>query len=223
MATTSVEDYIKTIYHLEQRGAGPVKTKELAEALGVALPSVTSMLKSLASSGLVQYERYRGAQLTEAGQRLALNVVRKHRLVEVFLVKTLGYTWDEVHDEAEQMEHAISDELAARIDRYLGYPTVDPHGDPIPDAEGRLPTVDGSPSRSLVGAPLGVALRVERVLDQDPELLRYLERVGLIPGAVCRVEEVLPFDGMMCVVVEPERPVSLTRALAVRLLVRFAG
>jgi DtxR family Mn-dependent transcriptional regulator len=223
MPTISVEDYIKTIYHLAQRSPGSVKTKEIADALGVALPSVTSMLKSLAGSALITYQPYHGAQLTEAGRRLALNVVRKHRLVEVFLVNTLGYTWDEVHEEAERLEHAMSDELAARIDRYLSYPRFDPHGDPIPDADGQLRDADAVPTLALSAAPLHVALRVERVLDQDPELLRYLDRVGLVPGARCSVQEVLSFDGMIFLIVAPQDRVSITHALASRLLVSLGA
>lgn len=223
MATISVEDYLKTIYHLEQRAQAPVKTKEIADALGVALPSVTSMLKALSGAGLVSYAKYQGAQLSEEGTKVALNVVRKHRLVEVFLVQTLGYSWDEVHAEAERLEHAMSDELAARIDQHLGFPRFDPHGDPIPDADGHLPPAERGPAIVLDAAPIGVPLRLERVLDQDPELLRYLERVGLVPGADCRIEDKLAFDGMVFLIVAPDRSVSLTRTLAARLHVTVLG
>ncbi len=216
MPTISVENYLKAIYVLEQQNGGRVKTKEVADQLEISLPSVTSMLKSLSGDGLVDYQRYHGVTLTEEGLRLALTVVRKHRLVELFLVDTLGYTWDEVHNEAESLEHAISDELAQRIERYLGSPRFDPHGDPIPTADGQVFRHEAIP---LDQAEVGVMLKLKRVLDQDPEVLRYLDRVGLTPQTDCFVQEVLPFDGQMFLVLDGDRHVSLSKALATRLLV----
>lgn len=216
MPTISVENYLKAIYQHQQRGGERVKTKEVADHLEISLPSVTSMLKSLAREGLVDYQRYHGVTLTEAGRLLALSVIRKHRLIELFLVDTLDYTWDEVHNEAERLEHAISDELAQRIERYLGSPRFDPHGDPIPTADGQIFPHEAIP---LDQADVGVKLRVKRVLDQDPEVLRYLERVGLTPQTDCTIQEVLPFDGQMFLVLDGDRHVSLSNALATRLLV----
>ncbi len=219
MHTISVENYLKAIYHLEQREGGRVKTKAIADALDISLPSVTSMLKSLSSDDLVVYERYKGVTLSNSGRLAALKVVRKHRLVELFLVSTLDYSWDEVHHEAELLEHAVSDELAARIEAFLDFPQFDPHGDPIPAADGTLPSRDAQ-SVSLATLTAGDHATVERVLDQDPELLRHLTRVGLTPGASVRVVEVLPFDGQMSLdVIGAPAPVSVSRSLSHILMV----
>lgn len=217
MPTISVENYLKAIYHLEIRTQSRVKTSAIAEALELSLPSVTSMLKSLSDEGLVDYERYKGARLTDSGRRAALKVIRKHRLIELFLVTTLDYTWDEVHVEAERLEHAISDELAARIEQFLSFPTVDPHGDPIPTADGQVPASRAVP---LDEVPEGHHVALERVVDQDPEVLRYLERLGLTPRAELHVEEVIAIDGQMYVR-RPGDPhkVALSRELARRLRV----
>ena len=219
MHTTSVENYLKAIYHLEQREGGRVKTKSIADALDISLPSVTSMLKSLSSDDLVVYERYKGVTLSETGRLAALKVVRKHRLVELFLVSTLDYSWDEVHREAELLEHAVSDDLAARIEAFLDYPQFDPHGDPIPSADGTLPSRDAQ-SVALATLVAGDFGTIERVLDQDPELLRHLTRVGLTPGARIRVVEVLPFDGQMTLAVhDAADSVSVSRSLSHILMV----
>lgn len=216
MPTISVENYLKTIYHLEQRTGERVKNKDIAERLAISLPSVTSMLKSLAEDGLVDYKRYKGVELTERGRKLALKVIRKHRLVELFLVQTLDYNWDEVHAEAERLEHAISDELAARIERYLSFPSHDPHGDPIPSADGQVLESEAVPLDQVV---VGAGVEMERVLDQDPELLRYLERIDLVPGRRGHVTEVLPYDGQLFLSIDEGDPVALSRAVASRILV----
>lgn len=217
MPTISVENYLKAIYHLSQQAEDKrVKTKALADHLSLSLPSVTSMLKSLGDEGLVEYTRYKGASLTGRGRKEALNVIRKHRLVEVFLVTTLDYTWDEVHAEAERLEHAISDELAARMDHFLSYPRFDPHGDPIPDAHGQLPEREIIP---LDQAPALVELRIDRVTDQDPELLRYLKRLGLVPMAKCTILEVVSYDGQVSLEVAAQE-VTISHAVASRLLVK---
>ena len=219
MHTISVENYLKAIYHLEQREGGRVKTKSIADALDISLPSVTSMLKSLSSDDLVVYERYKGVTLSETGRLAALKVVRKHRLVELFLVSTLDYSWDEVHREAELLEHAVSDDLAARIEAFLDFPQFDPHGDPIPSADGTLPSRDAQ-SVALATLTAGDLGTIERVLDQDPELLRHLTRVGLTPGARIRVVEVLPFDGQMTLDVhDAGDAVSVSRSLSHILMV----
>lgn len=216
MPTISVENYLKAIYHLQREAPdGRVKTKALAEYMALSLPSVTGMLKTLSDEGLAAYEPYRGARLTEPGERAALRVIRHHRLVEVFLVTTLGYSWDEVHAEAERLEHAVSDTLAERIDRFLAHPRFDPHGDPIPTADGLIDHCEGMP---LSQAPVLTPLRIERVLDQQPEVLRYLTRIGLTPRATLEVLEILPFDGQMFLRVNGESA-ALSRALASRLLV----
>jgi DtxR family Mn-dependent transcriptional regulator len=175
------------------------------------------MLKSLSESGFVDYVPYRGARLTAEGQEQALKVIRNHRLIEAFLVRTLGYSWDEVHDEAEQLEHAISDRLAERIDAYLGHPEVDPHGDPIP-RHGGVKLHAGV--NLLEGPPAPAQVVIQQVINQDPDVLRYLTGAGLIPGAVMEIRERLPFDGPLRVRVS-ERPdeLILGRTLARGLLV----
>ena len=187
----AIQDYAKEIYKLEA-DSGRATTTALAERLGVAPASATGMLKRLDELGLVAYEPYRGATLTRNGRRLALEVIRHHRLLERYLVEALGYGWDEVHDEAERLEHHISEALEARMAAALGDPTVDPHGDPIPHLDGSVADDDTRPLVDL--APGDVAV-VHRVSDQDPERLRYLEQLGLRPGASVKLVEMLPFDG----------------------------
>jgi DtxR family Mn-dependent transcriptional regulator len=159
---------------------------QLASALGVVPGTATTMVKALAESGLVRYEPYAGVRLTPAGEKLAALVLRRHRLIELFLVKVMGMSWTEVHDEAENLEHAVSDRLIDRIDEMLGRPETDPHGDPIPDAEGTLNRTD---YETLLTCPLNRPVQVSRVSDQDREFLHFIERHDLKPGAVVRVEE----------------------------------
>jgi DtxR family Mn-dependent transcriptional regulator len=152
---------------------------QVSASLGVVPGTATTMIKTLAESGLVHYEPYLGVRLTAAGEKLAGLVIRRHRLIELFLVKILGMSWAEVHDEAERLEHAVSERLIDRIDDMLGRPVVDPHGDPIPTAEGRLPQLE---SVDLLSAPAKVPLVVTRVTDQDPDFLRFVEQRDLVPG-----------------------------------------
>lgn len=185
MVSLTVENYLKAIYQtcVGQDGK-PAATGQLAIALGVSPGSVTSMLKTLSEMGLVQYTPYEGVELTESGSRLALRILRRHRLIELFLVDTLGLTWDEVHEEAERMEHAMSDLLIDRIDALLGYPEVDPHGDPIPQADG---TIRPSQGRMLAACDVGDEFRLTRVLDQSADFLRFLSETGLPLGTHGRV------------------------------------
>jgi DtxR family Mn-dependent transcriptional regulator len=178
----TVENYVKTIYLIGSRhGAGrSVATGELAQALSVSPGTVTGMLKTLSEADLATYAPYEGARLTASGERLALKVLRRHRLLELFLARTLRMSWDEVHEEAEHMEHAASETLIDRIDEFLGHPTVDPHGDPIPRADGTVADPGGTPLSQL---PAGQAFRVTRVVDQDPAFLRYLSECGIALGA----------------------------------------
>jgi len=177
------EDYLKHLYALEEALKGPVPTQALAERLGVKPPSVTEMLKKLSALGLVEHLPYRGARLTEAGRRVALEVLRHHRLLETYLHQALGYGWEEVHQEAERLEHVISEALEERIAEALGHPPFDPHGDPIPTRELTLPQGRGL---TLDQAPLGPA-RVARALAQDRGTLNLLARLGLVPGAFLEV------------------------------------
>lgn len=181
MPTSTVEDYLKRILQEEHHAAGRrVPTGQVAAALRVTPGTATAMMKTLADAGLVEYEPYAGVRLTEAGSRLAAHVLRRHRLIELFLVRILGMSWGEVHEEAEILEHAVSDRLIERMDEMLGRPEVDPHGDPIPSAEGKLPGVPDYPS--LVGCPMGATVKLARVTDQRADFLHMLERHGLVPG-----------------------------------------
>jgi DtxR family Mn-dependent transcriptional regulator len=185
MPSATVEDYIKHIYLVsEQRTSPEVPMGQVAGALGVVPGTATTMVKALADAGLVEYAPRVGVQLTAPGRKLALRVLRRHRLIEQFLVEVLGYDWSEVHDEAEQMEHVVSDLLLERIDRYLGHPTEDPHGDPIPSAEGEL--VHGV-VETLAECPLDAEVAVARIRDQDTDFLNYISGAGLNPGVRLRV------------------------------------
>ena len=177
MATLTIENYVKTIYQLVLDNDGqPAATGQVADALDVSPGTVTSMLKTLSDSGLAAYRPYEGVVLSESGEALALRVLRRHRLIELFLQNTLELTWDEVHDEAENMEHAVSDLLIDRIDDYLGHPETDPHGDPIPKSDG---TIAMGANTSLAELAPGDRFRISRVTRQDAEFLRELSRIGL--------------------------------------------
>jgi DtxR family Mn-dependent transcriptional regulator len=189
----AIEDYLKAIYRLEQR-EGKVTTKALALSLDVAAPSVTAMIKRLHAMRLVRYTRYRGVVLTPAGRRMALEVIRHHRLLELYLVEALGLPWDQVHDEAERLEHVISEGLEERIAEILGHPVADPHGDPIPTKEGEMEEPLYLPLSEL--EPGTVAI-IKRVGDQDPAKLRYLGTLGLFPRIRVTMVEKAPFGGPM--------------------------
>jgi DtxR family Mn-dependent transcriptional regulator len=187
----AVEDYLRVIHGVIGSGE-PVTTGGLARRLGVSSPSVSAMLKRLEGDGLVERPEGNGLRLTTAGEQLALRVVRRHRLLETLLVRALGMTWDEVHVEADLLEHAVSDRLEERMDAVLGHPTRDPHGDPIPPRSGCHREDWGTP---LDSAEPGVRFRVERVSDRDSASLRYLGELGVVPGAVLEVQEQAPFGG----------------------------
>lgn len=198
--TTSVQDYLKAIYLLTESGE-PAPTSAIATRLGVAPASVTAMIKRLSRKGHLRYRRYEGVDLTETGKQLALEVIRHHRLLEAYLHETLGLPWDKVHDEAEVLEHALSEDLEDRIAKALGNPTHDPHGDPIPPKKGRHKEV----SHTRLGAfGVGPAV-VERVSDRSSEALRYLDKLGLRPGATITVDQTEPFGGPIWVKVGPKR------------------
>jgi len=190
MPSESVQDYLKAIWKLERDG--PATTSALAAELGVTPASATAMVKKLAGLGLVEHERYRGVRLTPSGERAALEVIRHHRLIELYLMKALGLGLDEVHAEAERLEHYLSEDLESRIDAALGHPTHDPHGDPIPTAELELVADD---SRWLTEVADGTEAVVSRVPDGDPELLRYLASLGIVPDQPIVLVGRAPFDG----------------------------
>ncbi|HYN89757.1 MAG TPA: metal-dependent transcriptional regulator [Ardenticatenaceae bacterium] len=193
--TEAMQDYLRTIYALGGHEV-PVNTMALADALGKRPASITGMIKRLAELNLVTHEPYRGVVLTLAGAKVALEVLRHHRLIELYLAEALGFSWDEVHKEADRLEHHISEELEARIFAALGHPTIDPHGDPIPSYDGDLPPEAGEPMTALAGGDQAV---VRRVLNQDGALLRYLAHLGLVPQAQVEVVQVAPADGPLTV------------------------
>lgn len=187
MPTSTVEDYLKCIYLAQQGSAESlVSTGQIATDLAVAPGTATAMVKTLSEAGLVDYEPYSGVRLTDAGEKLAAHVLRRHRLIELFLVQVMGMDWSEVHEDAEQLEHAVSDRLIDRIDDMLGRPRTDPHGDPIPSVAGVL---EASDDPSLLSCQLGDTVRVVRVTDQAGDFLRLIERCGLVPGAELEVVE----------------------------------
>jgi DtxR family Mn-dependent transcriptional regulator len=195
MTTPAVEDYLKAIYQLGESD-GPVSTSAIAERLAVAAGSVTGMLKRLSEQGLVEHVRYRGATLTPEGRSSALRLIRRHRVIELFLVEVMSYTWDRVHDEAERLEHAASDDLVDRMAKLLGEPLTDPHGSPIPAADGRLRAASWP---VLADLDAGRSAVLRRVRDADPDALRYLAELGLTPGADIAVVERAPFNGPLTV------------------------
>lgn len=193
--TVAIQDYIKAIFKL-QDGGGVVTTTAIAEKLGYAPASVSGMLKKLARAELVCHHPYQGVLLTEQGRRLALELIRHHRLIELYLTQALGYSWDEVDAEAERLEHVISEEMEARMAAFLNEPTEDPHGDPIPTRDGVMPMVRYDPLTTV--AP-GQQVRIRRVKDSDPDVLRYLGRLGLYPHVVIDVLHKAPFGGPLTI------------------------
>lgn len=193
--TPSVEDYLKAIYRLSAADR-PASTNEIANLLELSAASVSGMVKRLSEQGLLEHVPYKGAQLTAEGRRAALRMVRRHRLIESYLVEFLGYSWDTVHQEAERLEHAVSDTLVKRMAGALGHPSVDPHGDPIPDEDGSIHEVACTP---LSGIPAGETVEIHRVAEHAPERLRYLAALGLRPGVVLTVLDRQPFEGPVTV------------------------
>ena len=194
MLSVAVEDYLKTIYKLQ--GEGTVSKSSSAQSLGVSQASVTNMVKRLARLQMVEHQRYKGVSLTPAGKKIALEIVRHHRLLETYLREVLGYSWAQMHEEAEQLEHHISEEFEQRIDKLLGFPTRDPHGHPIPNAE---LVIDQEVTVPLPAATLGKALQVHCVADTNTELLDYLDSIGLMPDVEVTVCAKAPFDGPLTI------------------------
>lgn len=212
MYSSVVEDYLKAIWMLQQAET-PVSTSRIAEQLGLTAAAVTAMVKRLAEQGLLRHEPYYGVQLTEPGEKASLRIVRRHRVLELFLTQMLEYDWDRVHDEAERLEHAASDELIERLARLLGEPERDPHGSAIPTAEGELNRVEYP---VLADTAPGSAATVVEVRVKEPEQLRYLGSLGLYPGAELEVVDSAPFEGPLSLRVGGESRV-IARALARRI------
>jgi DtxR family Mn-dependent transcriptional regulator len=212
--SVSVGDYVKAIW--EVAGSGAASTKDVAERLAIAPPSGTNMFARLQEMGLVEYERYRGASLTELGRGEALRLVRRHRLIETFLLEHLGYSWEEVHEEAERLEHAVSDGFTERLAEFLGHPDHDPHGGPIPAADGSLAPDDSFPLSEAVASQ---RVRISKVSDEDASVLDHLGDRKLVPGRLLSVKEVRDLDGVVTVEDEDGGShalgESLTRAISV--------
>jgi DtxR family Mn-dependent transcriptional regulator len=215
--SSSVGDYLKAIWELAADAEGAASTKSVAARLSVSPASVSNMFARLQEMGLVEYERYRGATLTERGRKEALRLVRRHRLIETFLLEHLGYDWQEVHDEAERLEHAVSDGFTGRLAELLGHPDHDPHGDPIPSAEGTLEAED---SFTLSQAVAGQRVRISKVKDEDAAMLDYFGDRNLIPGRWLRVREVRALDGVVVVEDEEAEVYALGEPLARSIFVR---
>ena len=212
--TGPVEDYLKAIFDLERSGTA-AETNAIARRLDIAPASVSGMVRRLARQGLITHERYYGARLTAAGRRAALQTIRRHRVIEAYLTEALGYSWDRVHDEAERLEHAASDELIDRMAKAIGEPATDPHGAPIPSREGTLREKAAIPLASL---PEGATAKVERVSDHSAERLRYLAELGVVPGATVKLVERAPFDGPITVKVDATKK-TIGSELAAQILV----
>jgi DtxR family Mn-dependent transcriptional regulator len=217
-ASASVEDYIKAVYHL-QAERGRATTRELSQLLGVQMASVTGMMKQLHAAGYVDHKPYQGVELTAQGEALALRVLRRHRLLELFLHRTLGISWDQVHEDAERLEHAVSDQLIEKIDTFLGEPVFDPHGAPIPQSDGTVPALNGVVLSECHPGHRGQVLQVS---DKDPELLRYLADLGVRIGLRFRIIERAPFGGPLKLQAGP-RQITLGPQAAEKVLVSAEG
>ena len=213
----AIEDYLKTIFNLAQ-DESPVTTSRIAAARDVKPASATGMIQRLAKLNLADYEKHRGVTLTPAGERIALEVIRHHRLLEAYLIEALGFSWDEVHEQADILEHVISEKLEQRIAEALDHPQFDPHGDPIPAKDGSMPILE---HESLSNVAVGTAVRVSRITDdENSELLRYLADLGLVPGALVTVVHLAPFDGPLTISVgDQERIIghNVARAILVEI------
>lgn len=217
MVSATVEDYVKAVYALQRESeTGDANVAKVAATLGVTNGTVTSMMHKLRDAGLVSAEKYGGIRLTSKGSKLALDVIRRHRLIEVFLVDVLKFDWTEVHEEAERLEHAMSKKLIERLDAFLGHPRIDPHGDPIPDANGKIPEVAVSPLSTLTKDRKGT---IARVNDQDAAFLSFAAKHGLKPGASFVVVDSVPEAQSVSIRAEGGSPVALSFAAAARILV----
>jgi DtxR family Mn-dependent transcriptional regulator len=219
MATSTVEDYVKAIYHLQQEAPnGQATVVRIAATLGITKGSVTGMVRKLCEADLARAERYGGVTLSPAGKRLALDMIRRHRLIEVFLVNTLGFDWSEVHEEAERLEHAMSAKVLDRLDAFLGRPASDPHGDPIPDHRGRMPDDPHTPLNRLSKGQRGV---IARVSDQDAAFLAFAGSHGLRPGTRFTVLDVVPQAESVSLKAHRGQPVTLSFGAAAKIMVAF--
>ncbi|GAB3926636.1 metal-dependent transcriptional regulator [Larkinella terrae] len=216
MHSFTEENYLKTIYYLSARQEGEVTTNSLAEMTATKAASVSDMLRKLAEKQLIHYKKYQGVRLTEEGERLALKVIRRHRIWEVFLSEKLGFGWDEVHEMAEELEHIRSEDLVQKLDAFLGYPQFDPHGDPIPSPAGHMPTVEYT---KLSEVTVGEEVQVMGVLEHSPEFLQHLDKTGLNLGCRVLVQDVNAFDKSVSVQINHEKTLFVSNEVARNLLV----
>jgi DtxR family Mn-dependent transcriptional regulator len=199
MRSPSIEDYLKALYKLEEQQGAPVSTGALAQAMDVSSASASNMVKRLDELDFLTYEAYEGATLTDPGQTVALEVIRHHRLLELYLKEVMGFSWDEIHEEAEILEHHISERFEDRIEEMLDHPERDPHGHPIPARDG---TVDELPTRPLADLTEGDGAVIDHIADENGELLALLEQRGLLPGVTVEVQETRPLDGLLVVAID---------------------
>ncbi len=220
MKSTARENYLKTIFELQsaRQADAPVAIGVLAKALGVTPGTVTGMAKKLASEKLIRYQAYEGLRLTAKGQEVAISILRRHRILELFLVEVVGLDWSEVHEEAERLEHAVSDRVLAGLDRMLGFPELDPHGDPIPTADGKIARL---PQTSLADSQAGDRCVVARVLDESKPFLQYIGSIGLKPGTPICIEQIHPEAGTIQIQPETGDPITLGLAPADKLLIQY--
>ena len=215
MQTFSEENYLKVIYNLDKQGIKKITPTAIAEALNNNPASVIDMLKKLGDKKLLAYEKTKGAKLTANGKAIAISVIRKHRLWEVFLLEKLGYEWDQVHDIAEQLEHIHYADLADKLDRFLGFPKYDPHGDPIPSANGEMVSVNRI---MLEEAQVGKTYKVVGVKDTSPEFLQYLKKLEIGIGTKITIKEKIPFDNSMVIVIEKNMHTTVSKVFSQNLL-----
>lgn len=215
MLSLTEENYLKAIYHLSDGGTQAVLTNELAEAMSTKAASVTDMIKKLSAKEVITYEKYYGVNITAQGKSEALLVIRKHRLWETFLVDKLGFAWDEVHEVAEQLEHINSPRLIEKLDEFLGYPKVDPHGDPIPDHKGKIKIIPQVPVDQLA---IGYQGKIAAVKDSDSNLLKYLDKIGARPGVKIKVLGKEDYDESMEILIDDHR-VFISKAVSQNILV----
>lgn len=217
MNSFTEENYIKAIYKLlELEESDSINTNAIAEKINIKAASVTDMLKKLSAKKLINYTKYKGVSLTTKGEKLALNIIRKHRLWEMFLVEKLGFKWDEVHDVAEQLEHIDSEKLIEQLDSFLGYPKTDPHGDPIPDAKGNIAV---SKSHILAKSLTNTTYHMTGVVDHSPVFLKYLEKTGLVLGCEIKVSEIAEFDNSLHIVINKNHKLFISNDVAKNVLV----
>lgn len=220
MHTSTEENYLKAIYHLSTNRELPVNTSAIAESMSTTSASVTDMLKRLAEKDLINYEKYRGVKITSKGEKVALNIIRKHRLWEVFLTQVLKFDWDEVHSMAEELEHVSSNELIYRLDAYLGHPKFDPHGDPIPDHLGIL---ENQIQHKLLDGEIGKEYIILGVSDHTPSYLKHLGKYGLKPGITLRITEIHDYDKSMEIQLGDLEKINLSKEVSKHILVNIYG